>query len=133
MICVCRSGNLQPLYFPHVPAPLLKLSLLAWLLCCYYVPLTLGQAESAVHPKSHQSVRLSAINHRVVSPQAQPVVGEQGDQVMGKEEQQTDAGQNHSDGFQIGPEHRRLNLKRRGQQLGSGCGWDHHILHVHMY
>lgn len=69
-------------------------------------PLTLGQAKSAIHPKSHQSVRLSAINQGVISPQAQPVVGEQGYQVMGEEQKQTNAGQKHSDGFQIGNKHR---------------------------
>lgn len=55
-------------------------------------PLTLGQAESTVHPQSHQSVRLSAVDHGVVGPQAQPVVREEGDQVMGEEQQHTDAG-----------------------------------------
>lgn len=66
--------------------PLVVLFLLYFCIVCMLLPpLTLGQAESTIHPKSHQSVRLSAINHRVISPQAQPVVGEQRDQVVGEE------------------------------------------------
>lgn len=78
---------------------------------CVSVVLTLGQAETTIHPQSHQSVWLRAVNHGVVSPQAQPVVGEEGDQVMGEEQQQTDDGQKDTNGLQVGPEDRQLDLR----------------------
>lgn len=82
--------------------------------------LTLGQAEGTIHPQPHLSVRLSAVNHGIVGPQAEPVVGEDGDQVMGEEQQQTDEGQNHTDGFHIGPEDRQLDL-REERRAAHGC------------
>lgn len=39
-----------------------------------FLLLTLGHAKTAVHSKSHQPVRLSAIDYGVISPQAQPIV-----------------------------------------------------------
>lgn len=49
---------------------------------------------------------------------AQPNVGKQGDQVMDEEQQQTDAGQKNSYSFQIGPEHRELDLRKEETDSG---------------
>lgn len=73
--------------------------------------LTLSDAKTTVHSQSHDFMRLRPIDHGVVGPKAEPVVGIEGDHVMGEEEEETGAGQKHSDGFQIGPKHRQLDLR----------------------
>lgn len=69
--------------------------------------------ETTVHSQPHQPVRLSAIHHGVIGPQAQPVVGKHGQQVVAEEKQQADGGQKHADGFQVGAEDGQFDLRRR--------------------
>lgn len=80
--------------------------------------LTLGHAQGPVHQESLLSVRLSAVDHRVVGPEAQPVVGEEGEGVMGEEEQETEEGEEGADGLYVGPEHGEFDLCEGGIKGG---------------
>lgn len=89
--------------------------------------LTLSDTKTSVHSQSHEFMRLSPIDHGVIGPKAEPVVGIEGDHMMGEEEEETGAGQKHSDGFQIGPKHRQLDLREEKAAVSSSSHCTAHI------
>lgn len=87
--------------------------------------LTLNDAKAPVDPQSHQLVGLRPVDHGVIGPKAEPVVGVEGDHVMGDEEEEGCAGQKDSDGFHIGPKHRQLDLQGQEVTVSSRVTADH--------
>lgn len=73
--------------------------------------LTLSDTKTPVDTQPHQLVGLRPIDHGVIGPKAEPVVGVEGDRVVGEEEEEARAGQKHPNGFRIGPKHRQLDLQ----------------------